>query len=79
MNSHVFECYEERGDRTQYQKTVEVLGEYAAKNLKYPEDLKTIFEDDMKTPILVMPADIADTATKRELVIWEASLKSYVI
>jgi hypothetical protein len=36
MNGHVFECYEERGDRTQFPKTLEALGEYAAKNLKHP-------------------------------------------
>jgi hypothetical protein len=77
MNNHVFECCEERGDRTQFQKTVEALGEYAAKNLKFPEDLKTIFEDTITAPTLTMPADIADTASKTEQVIWEASLKSY--
>jgi hypothetical protein len=36
MNAHVFECHEERSKRTQFPKTLEVLGEYAAKNLKYP-------------------------------------------
>jgi hypothetical protein len=40
MNGHVFESYEERGDRTQFPMTLEALGEYAAKNLKYPKDLK---------------------------------------
>jgi Zinc knuckle len=40
---------------------------------RFKDDLRGGYED----PVLVMPADIADTATKRELVIWEASLKSY--
>jgi hypothetical protein len=38
MSGNVFECYEERGDRTQFLKTLEALGEYAAKKLKYPKD-----------------------------------------
>jgi hypothetical protein len=47
MNGQVFECYEERGDRTQFLKTLEALGEYAAKKLKYPEDLQSLFQEEM--------------------------------
>jgi hypothetical protein len=47
MNGHVFECYEERGDRTQLPKTLEALGEYAAKKLKYPEDLQSLYQEEM--------------------------------
>jgi hypothetical protein len=57
MNGYVFECYEECGDRTQYQKSLEALGEYTAKNMKYQEDMKTIFEETMTAPALTMPAD----------------------
>jgi hypothetical protein len=77
MNGHVFECYEERGDRTQFPKTLEALGEYAAKNLKHPEDLKPLFEEAMVTPSIAEPEDLPVTATKRQEVIWEAGLKSY--
>jgi hypothetical protein len=77
MNGHVFECYEERGDRTQFPKTLEALGEYAAKNLKHPEDLKSLFEETMTSPDIAEPADLPATSTKRQEVIWEASLKSY--
>jgi Zinc knuckle len=77
MNGHVFECHEERGDRTQFPKTLEVLGEYAAKNLKHPEDLKSIFEENMTAPKIEEPPDLPATPTKRQEVIWEASLKSY--
>jgi Zinc knuckle len=77
MNGHVFECYEERGDRTQFPKTLEALGEYAAKNLKHPEDLKSLFEEEMVAPNITEPADLPATPTKRQEVIWEAGLKSY--
>jgi hypothetical protein len=77
MNGHVFECYEERGDRTQFSKTLEALGEYAAKNMKYPEDLKPIFAEIMIAPTITEPPDIDDKASKREVLIWEAALKSF--
>jgi hypothetical protein len=77
MNGHVFECYEERGDRTQFPKTLESLGEYASNKLKYPEDLKSMFGETMAAPFIVEPADLSDKATKREEIIWEASLKSF--
>jgi hypothetical protein len=77
MNGHVFECYEECGDRTQFPKTLEALNEYASKNLKFPEDLRSIFDEVMSTPSIAVQADIPDTATKREVFLWETSLKSY--
>jgi hypothetical protein len=63
MNSHVFECYEERGDCTQFSKTLEALGEQAAKNLKYPKDLKCLFEETMTAPNIVEPTDLPDSPT----------------
>jgi hypothetical protein len=47
-------------------KTFEALGEYTAKKLKFPEDLKTKFGDNMAATILIEPADFASTAGKRE-------------
>jgi hypothetical protein len=76
MNGHVFECYEERGDRTQFAKTLEALGENAAKNLKYPEDLKCLFEENMSAPDITEPADLPTTPTKKQELIWESALKS---
>jgi hypothetical protein len=66
MNGHVFECYEERGDRTQFPKTLEALGEYAAKKLKFPEDLKSMFAENMAAPALIEPDDLDAAAPKRE-------------
>ena len=39
MNGHVFECFEEKGDRRQYSKTLEALKAYMQKTMvKYSED-----------------------------------------
>jgi len=34
MNGHVFQCFNEQDDEKQFSKTVEILGEYIAMNLK---------------------------------------------
>jgi hypothetical protein len=39
MNGHVFQCFNECEDKKQFSKTVEALGEYIAKRLKYPGDM----------------------------------------
>lgn len=78
MNGHVFESYEERGDRTQFPKTLEALGEYAAKNLKFPEDLRSMFSESMSAPHIPDVPDIDEfESTKKEMTLWEAALKSY--
>ena len=77
MNGHTFECYDESGDRTQFSKTVDALKEYSAKNLKRPEDLRPMFEDDMKEPHIEAPDDIFDDATTKEVFLWQASMKTY--
>jgi hypothetical protein len=77
MNAHVFECYEERGERTQFPKTLESLGEYAAKNLKYPEDLQPLFREDITYPFLIEPSDLDDDASKKEEIIRTSNMKSF--
>jgi hypothetical protein len=77
MNGHVFECYEERGDRTQFPRTLEALGEYAAKEFKFPEDLKSMFREPITAPVLVEPADLSDDAGARETIIWEVTVKTF--
>ena len=54
MNGHVFECFDEQGDRKQFTKTLEALGEYAKKNVRYPEDLAPLFADTIASPKLDM-------------------------
>jgi hypothetical protein len=47
MKGHVFECYLESLDRMQFAKTLEALNEYAVKNCKHPEDVKSMFAENM--------------------------------
>jgi hypothetical protein len=77
MNGHVFKCYKERGDWTQFTKTLEAMGEYAANQLKFPEDLKPMVAKNMVAPTLIEPTDQDAAAPKREQVIWERSLNSF--
>jgi hypothetical protein len=77
MNAHVFECYEERSDCMQFPKTLEALGEYAAKNLKYPKDLQSLFREEMTKPSLVEPSDLPDKASKKAEIIWVSNMKSF--
>lgn len=62
MNGHVFECFDESGDCTQFSKTLEALKEYAAKNCDNPKDLKTMFDEKMVEPKIIEPDDIFDDA-----------------
>jgi hypothetical protein len=77
MNGHVFECYEERGDRTQFPRTLDALGEYAAKNLKYPEDLKSMFGETMSAPTLIEVPNLLLLPSRRDELIWEAAIKTF--
>jgi hypothetical protein len=56
MNGHVFECYEEHTDRHQFTRTLNMLGEYADKNLKEADDLKPIFQPTMTVPVIERPS-----------------------
>jgi hypothetical protein len=67
MNGHVFKCYEERGDRTQFPKLLEALNQYTAKNLKFLEDFQPLFAKTMTAPTIPNVADIPDTATKKQV------------
>ena len=42
MNGHVFQCFNECEDKKHFSKTVEALGEYIAKKLKYPGHMASL-------------------------------------
>ena len=42
MNGHVFQCHDEVGSSSQFQKTTEALEEYVNKTLDYAKDLKSL-------------------------------------
>ncbi|KAL7577099.1 hypothetical protein ACA910_019703 [Epithemia clementina (nom. ined.)] len=78
MNGHVFQCFNETSDKKQFSKTVEALGEYVAKNMKFPGDLSPLLKD-LKAPTLAMPADISDADAKNRLkkTIWDKQVAPY--
>ena len=51
MNGHVFQCFNECEDKKQFSKTVEALGEYIAKKLKYPGDMASLTKDFVRPEI----------------------------
>ena len=57
MNGHVFQCFNECEDKKHFSKTVEALGEYIAKKLKYPGDMVSLTKDFVK-PEIVKPKEL---------------------
>ena len=43
MNGHVFETYYECKDETQFKNTLDMLGQYVNKYLKYPDDMEPVY------------------------------------
>ena len=80
MNGNVFECFHEQGDRKQFPKTLEALGEYTKKTVKYPEDLASLFGKTITLPTLSEPKGLnqkdADDTVK--VMIKEQEIKDYV-
>jgi hypothetical protein len=78
MNGHVFECFEEQGDRRQYAKTVEALQAYMQKTMRYSEDLKPLFAPAMLLPTVELPVNPGEKPTKLQEAIWNGELSEYV-
>jgi len=51
MNGHVFQCFNKCEDKKQFLKTVEALGEYIAKKLKYPGNMAPLTKDFVRPQI----------------------------
>ena len=43
MNGHVFETYYECRDETQFKKTLDMIGQYVNKHLRYPDDMEAVY------------------------------------
>ena len=69
--------FRRKGDRTQFTKSLDALGGYAAKNLRYPEDIKSLFNETMVAPSIVAPADLPVGSTRGQELVWETQMKSY--
>ena len=78
MNANVFQCYEEQSDRRQFIKTKDALNAYVKKNLKYNEDLASLFAEEMTLPELDMPEELPEGSTLMETRLWEGELQEFV-
>ena len=64
MNGHVFQVFAECDDKRQFAKTIEALGAYIAKELKYPDDLVTLTRD-LENPTIEEPTEPPEDETSR--------------
>jgi hypothetical protein len=79
MNGHVFQCFNESANPNQFEKTVEVLGEYAAKNFKHASDLELLFRN-LSMPPVEQPTELNEkTSTKADIKVYDKELDIYVV
>ena len=79
MNSHVFECYFEQGDKRQYARTLEALDGYAKKNLKLLEDFASLFASEASEPVIEKPVvDLDRGHSTTDKMIWMEEIKACV-
>ena len=77
MNGHVFQCFNKCEDKKLFSKTVEALGEYIAKKLKYPGDMVSLTKDFVK-PEIPKPTELEVSETNRLVIaIWEKKVSAY--
>ena len=78
MNGHVFECFNEQGNKRQYAKTVKALGGYAKKNLQFPDDFATLFALEASYPVIEKTPDIGKKSSGIDEMIFKEIVKEYV-
>jgi hypothetical protein len=78
MNGNVFKCFHEQPDQRQFAKTVKALDEYGKKNLRYSEDLSSLFGDMIVLPAIPEPDDPIASVTQTQTLIWNEEVKEYV-
>jgi hypothetical protein len=78
MNGHVFQCFNECDDKKQFSKTVEAVGEYIAKKLKYPGDIDSLTKD-LVLPTIPEPKELDPEETNLLVkAIWNKKVMSYL-
>jgi len=77
MNGHVFQCSNETIDKNQFNKTLEALEQYIAKNVKYPGDMISLTKE-LTKPKITEPLEL-DPNEKSGLVkaLWNRQVDSY--
>ena len=79
MNRHVFECFDEQGDKQQYAKSLEALNCHTKKTRKFSEDFASLFAVEASDPIIEKPSDLgANPSTTDEMISWRELIKAYV-
>jgi hypothetical protein len=78
MNANVFECFEEQTSRRQFTKTRDALEAYVKKNLKFAEDVTSLFADEMEEPQLEIPTELDADASAVDKAIWDEELREFV-
>ena len=73
MNGHVFQCFTENDTSNQFAKTIEVLRQYIAKNMKFSGDLSVLTKD-LEQPVLVAPERIDADADDMARIIWQQNV-----
>ncbi|KAL7563157.1 hypothetical protein ACA910_014436 [Epithemia clementina (nom. ined.)] len=77
MKGHVFQCFNESADKKQFTKTVEALGKYIAKTMKYHGNMAPLMKD-LKLPVLKMPPKLPASETNwLKVAVWEKTVASY--
>jgi len=77
MNGHVFQCFNECDDKKQFSKTVEAVGEYIAKKLKYPGNMDSVTKD-LVLPTIPKPEELDPEETNLlDKTIWNKKVTSY--
>ena len=77
MNGHVFQCFNECDNKKQFSKTVEAVGEYIAKKLKYPGNMDSL-TNDLTLPTIPEPEELDPEETSLLIkAIWNKTVTSY--
>jgi len=78
LGGHIFQVFHESNNCNQFARTVEALGKYFAKNLKYARDMMSLTRD-LVNPEATKPADIGQNKTDRVIVFeWEKEMTNYI-
>jgi len=78
LGDHLFQVFHESNNQNQFAKTVEALGEYFAKNVKYTGDM-ILLTRDLVNPEATKPAAIDKAGTDRAIIFeWEKEMTNYI-
>ena len=72
MDGHVFQTFAEHPSPRQFKETMEQLKHYVGLKLKFPEDLKPIFGEEIGDPYVERKTPLGTNVAK--LRIWEKKL-----